>query len=58
MVGQKVHDYRLSVIAHAMQLNPLMVVNVHILCLSNCKHLMVLQEAHITHFVLGLELHN
>ena len=39
---QKVHDQRLCMITHAVQLNSLMIVDVQVLALSNGKHVVVL----------------
>ena len=41
-----------------MELNALVVVYVQIVALSCRKHGIVLQEADIVHFLLGLELYN
>ena len=45
-------------VPHAMQLNALVVVNVHVFRLSCGKHLMVLKEADITDLIACLELHD
>lgn len=43
-------------IPHAVELDPLIVINVEILALCCGKHCLVLQEADIPDLVLGLEL--
>lgn len=45
-------------VSHAVQLDALMIVNVKVLCLGNREHMIVLQEANVSHFVTGLELHD
>ena len=45
-------------ISHTVQLNALMIINVHILGLSGCEHLMVLQETYVSNLVASLEFHD
>ena len=43
-------------VSHLMQLNALAIVDIHVLLLCNSVHMLILQEAHISHELLGLEL--
>ena len=42
-------------VPHAVELNPLVVINMQVLLLRDGKHLIILQEANIPHFLLSLE---
>ena len=42
-------------VPHAMQLNALIIIDVQVLLLRYREHLVILQEAHIAYFLLGLE---
>ena len=45
-------------VSHAVQLDALMIVDMQVLSLCNSEHVMVLQEADVTHLVTSLKLHN
>ncbi len=58
VIGEEIKNSWLCMVTHAMQLDSLMIVNVQVLGLRDSKHLMILQEADIAHFITCLELHN
>lgn len=58
MIGQVLKLNRVVVVSHAVQLNALVIVDVQVLALSCGKHGLVLEELHISHFVLSLKFTN
>lgn len=56
MVREKVEQDWFDMVAHAVELNSLVVVDVEVLGLSHCEHLVILQEANVTNLFLCLEL--
>ena len=57
MVREIVKKSGLKMISHAVDFDPLVVIDVQVALLCYCKHSVVLQEAHIINLLLGLELH-
>lgn len=45
-------------VTHAVQLDTLAIVDVHVLVLSNSEHRVILKETDIPYLVLGVELHD
>jgi hypothetical protein len=56
MVWKEVEECWLPEISHTVQFNPLIIIDVQVLRLSCSKHGLILEEAHISDPVLGLEL--
>lgn len=56
MVREKVEQDWFDMVAHAVEFNSLVVVDVEVLGLSYCEHLVILQEANVTNLFLCLEL--
>lgn len=56
MIGEEVQHDGFYMIPHTVKLNTLVVVNVQVFLLRNCKHLVILQEADIPNFFLCLKL--
>jgi hypothetical protein len=55
VIGQKFQKFRLLMISKAVKLYPTRVVDVEVLFLSDCIHLLIVKKLNIPNHLLGLE---